>query len=143
MRKLHTGFLFRTSPSDQGTEGILFIKNFQCYSLELPWRDNKSNISCVPADEYLCELILSPKFGWVYHLTDVKGRTYILTHSGNWAGDVSKGYHTHSHGCLLFGSARGTLKGQRAVLNSAYTVQKIISLMRPNKFLLRIMEVYQ
>jgi len=70
---------------------------------------------------YDVQLRISPKYGPVFHVIDVEGRSWILTHSGNWAGDVDKGYHSHSEGCLLFGVSRGTMQGQLAVFNSRST----------------------
>jgi len=41
--------LVRLRKSDQGTEGLLIYSRFNCYSLELPWRDNRPNVSCILA----------------------------------------------------------------------------------------------
>jgi len=44
--------LIRLRRSDCGSEGVLIFQNFHCYSLELPWKDNQQNISCIPAGKY-------------------------------------------------------------------------------------------
>src|SRR5512137_107271 len=85
----------RTRMSDQGTEGVLLAPGFSCYTLELPWRDNMSNISCIPSGEYKCVIRHSPKMGNKYWVKKVPKREYILIHSGNFAGDTSKGYKSH------------------------------------------------
>lgn len=120
-------FLYRERSSDQGTEGILFIPavNFSCFTLELPWRANRSCISCIPAGEYSACLRQSPRFGSVYHVRNVPHRSFILLHSGNVAGDTSLGYRSNVQGCILLGTKRGTLYGQRAVLASRGTVRKM------------------
>jgi hypothetical protein len=128
-------FLIRTSVSDQGTSGMLVMGGFNCYTLELPWRDNKRSISCVPQGQYTVIQRASPKYGKIYWVTEVPSRSYILIHSGNYAGDVNKGYKTHVKGCILLGQKMGTLSGQKAVLNSRLTVRKFMNLtgMKPFK----------
>jgi len=129
--------------------GHLFSdKGFQSYMLELPWRDNKSSRSCIPNGTYEVKIRISPKYGRIFHVTNVQGRNWILTHSGNWAGNVDKGHRSHSEGCLLFGARRGILHGQMAVLNSRSTKAAFERHMEIEKFqvgetafLLHIMEV--
>lgn len=133
--------LLRIRRNDQGTIGILSTPyGFSCYTLELPWRYNQKNISCIPAGEYITKIRFSPKYGKVYHVQDVPNRTFILIHSGNWAGDVDKGYRTHVNGCIILGAQRGLLDGQIAVLNSRITVRRFMSHMNDNDFTLNIIE---
>jgi hypothetical protein len=58
----------------------------------------------------------------------------VLTHWGNWAGDIKLGYKTNSEGCILLGAKRGYLLNQKAILNSRITVKKFMRLMGGNKF---------
>lgn len=125
-------FLIRYVESDQGTKGFFFFGPFQCYMLELPWRNNNRNVSCIKTGEYEVVPWKSRRFGRCYHLLGTEGRSYILTHSGNFAGDKSQGWQTHSEGCLLVGSEFGMIKNkfgqkQLAVLNSRFTLEKMIS----------------
>lgn len=136
---MKTVYLIRTRTSDQGTEGILTDGIFTCKTLELPWRDNSTSISCIPSDEYEVEIRNSPKFGEVYWVRNVPNRSYILIHSGNFAGDRSKGYKTHVYGCILLGKHHGYLGEQRAVLNSRITVRSFMNHMEKKKFKLKIM----
>lgn len=133
-------YIIRTITSDQGTEGFLTAPdiNFICKTLELPWRDNERNISCIPSGEYITVIRQSPKFGRKYWLTNVPGRSWIMIHSGNVAGDISKGYRTHAQGCLLLGKNHGFLYGQRAVLNSRITVSRFMNEMNYETFRLHI-----
>ena len=115
--------LVRLQTSDQGTLGRLISHdgNFQCLTLELPWRDNQFNISCIPAGEYHAEQKKSPRFGKkLYRLRDSETapRSAILIHAGNFAGDTSKGYKSDAQGCILLGSHVGRIEEQRAVLQS-------------------------
>jgi hypothetical protein len=133
--------LLRIRRNDQGTIGILSTPyGFQCHTLELPWRDNQKSISCIPPGEYITRIRVSPKYGKVYHVQDVPNRTYILIHSGNWAGDVEKGYRTHVNGCILLGLQRGLLDGQVAVLNSRLAVSRFMRHMNNIDFTLNIIE---
>lgn len=131
-------FLFRYLTSDQGTEGVLTTEGFFCKTLELPWRNNKRNVSCIPDGEYKVAIRQSPRFGTVYHVKEVTGRTYILIHSGNFAGDKSKGYKTHVNGCILLGKKHGFLGEQRAVLNSRITIRKFMNFMQYEPFTLHV-----
>jgi len=128
--------------SDQGTEGILLYDSFNCPTLELPWRDNQRSISCIPPGEYNCVTRKSPKFGTTYHVTEVPERSYVLIHSGNWAGDVNKGFKSHVNGCILLGQKTGWLAGQRAVLNSRITIKRFMEYMGYEPFTLKILEAF-
>ena len=135
-------YLFRLRRHDQGTEGQLLTTGFNSYTLELPWRDNKRNISCIPAGVYDCIIRRSPRFGLTYWVLKVPDRTYILIHSGNWAGDRALGFKTHVNGCILLGKKMGYLQEQRAVLNSRITIRKFANLMKNKEFKLHIMEAF-
>lgn len=134
--------LFRLKRSDQGTEGLLVTGDFACRTLELPWRDNQRGISCIPYGEYNVEIRLSNKYGRIYWVRRVLNRTYILIHSGNFAGDKDKGYKTHVQGCILLGKRGGYLGGQVAVLNSRITVRAFMEEMEYEPFKLRIQEAF-
>lgn len=136
----NTAMLIRLRRSDHGTEGLLICRNFHCYSMELPWRDNQRNISCIPEGNYPAHIRISPKFGRVYWILEVPERAYILIHSGNWAGDITKGLKTHTYGCILLGKYSGYLQGQRAVLCSRPTVTKFINLLQGKPFSLNIID---
>jgi hypothetical protein len=123
------GIITRVYFSDEGTPGTLRIPGFACRTLELPWRDNQVNISCIPEGIYVCKFRVSPKFGPCYHFQDVKGRTWVLTHWGNLAGDREKGFKSHTHGCVLLGSRMGRLYGQLAVLYSKPTFNEFMRVM--------------
>jgi len=135
-------FLYRIETSDQGTKGLWVAPGFFAKILELPWRDNKQNISCISEGEYLCRFRISKKFGAVYHITDVEGRTWILTHAGNLAGDRDEGYETHSYGCILMGKYFGFLRGQVAVLLSRITLRKFVRKMNKEDFMLHVIKTY-
>ena len=87
------------------------IASYEFAGMELPWRENTRNISCIPTGTYLARRIHHGRFGTCYLLMDVPGRSSILFgHIGNYAGDLHKGYSTNSEGCLLLGMSHGILK---------------------------------
>ena len=132
-------YLLRLRTSDQGTEGMLITSDgFTCMTLELPWRENQRSISCIPAGEYETKIRVSPKYGEIYWVTKVPNRSWILIHSGNWAGDTEKGFNTHVNGCILLGKRHGWLRDQRAVLSSRITVRAFMRHMKNEKFLLKV-----
>lgn len=135
---MKTVYLLRTKTSDQGTEGVLITHDFTCKTLELPWRDNQKSISCIPAGDYNVVIRQSPKYGSVYWVTEVKNRSWILIHAGNWAGDVNKDFKSHVNGCVLLGKNHGFLAEQRAVLSSRLTVRKFRHVMADKPFELKI-----
>ena len=131
--------IVRVTSDDQGTFGRMVSSNFECFTAEPPWRDNKSNISCIPDGIYKVIPRYSPRFGWTYYVKGIPKRNCVLLHSGNFAGDVSKGFITHTHGCILQGTYLGILKGQKAILASSVKVKEFWCLMNREEFELEIM----
>lgn len=119
--------LTRYHTDDTGTEGVFVVPDlgFVSHTLELPWRDNRPNISCIPVGTYICKQVVSPRFGTCYQVMDVEGRTHVLHHAGNLAGDKAMGYKSHVAGCILHGLAKGLLGDQKAVLNSKRAIYKM------------------
>lgn len=69
---------------EEGTNGTLFNSDkFLCYTIELPWNDNKRNISCIPEGTYEVEPRFSKRFKHHLILKAVKGRSFILFHPAN------------------------------------------------------------
>ena len=133
--------LYRFKTSDQGTLGLLVGKNFSARTIELPWNDNVDIYSCIPTGEYKIEIRKSPKFGWSYILQDVPDRQYVLIHYGNLAGDIRKGFKSHSEGCIIIGTYTGKLNNQDAVLASRLKFNRFMSYMNGEPGILTIQEV--
>ena len=69
---------------EEGTNGTLFNSGkFLCHTIELPWNDNKRNISCIPEGVYEVEPRFSKRFKHHLILKAVKGRSFILFHPAN------------------------------------------------------------
>lgn len=135
-------YIVRYQSDEQGTLGkLLTPTGYQAAVIELPDRDNRTNISRIPAGEYRATWHHSPTFGGCYWVRDVQGRSAILTHAGNVAGDTARGFKTHSYGCILIGGYVGTLAGQKAVLASRPAIRKFFDAMNRKDFTLKVVEV--
>ena len=87
-------------------------------TVELPWKENKTMISCIPEGTYVVKKRASAvvkrtskgkyELGW--EVTNVPNRTYIMVHIGNTVKDFN--------GCIGVGTARGVLHGLDGVVNS-------------------------
>jgi hypothetical protein len=138
------GRIERESTGDEGTFGRFIFPKLTLHSLELPWRGNSSNISCIPAGVYLCVIgTMSRTVGGrrrLYRILNVPGRAGVFIHAGNKAGDRSKGFKSDSLGCPLLGTHRGLLGGQRAVLGSKTAITMLMEYMQDREFELTVSE---
>lgn len=67
-----------------GTNGILTLNgHFVCFTIELPWKENKKKISCIPEGEYELKTRYSHKFKRHLEVVDVYNRSLILIHPAN------------------------------------------------------------
>jgi hypothetical protein len=88
------------------TRGIISYKQHAWRTLELPWRDNEQNISCIPPapEKRLSMYPLrhrdaheSPKNDYDhFQVEDVNGRSYILVEIGN--------LYEQTRGCIFVGN---------------------------------------
>ncbi|HSQ97730.1 MAG TPA: DUF5675 family protein [Rickettsiales bacterium] len=81
--------------NDNFTIGKLVFEDKVFYTLELPYKDNQTNISCIPEGIYKIRKHYSPKFKECFAINNVVNRTNILIHAGNYTKDT--------HGCILVG----------------------------------------
>lgn len=101
--------------------------------IELPWRNNQPNRSCIPAGTYVARVVWSPKFKrYVYRLEDVPDRTDVEIHPSNFAGDVDLGYTSDLEGCMAPGIARTDMLApsgmkQRAVVSSSIALTDLLT----------------
>ena len=136
--------LERESTGEEGTFGRLIFPHYSCFTLELPWRGNAKNISCIPPGVYNCFFSrMSRTVGGrreLYRIWEVPDRSGIFFHAGNWAGDRSQGYKSDSLGCPLLGRQRGILAKQRAILGSQTAVAEMLEYLEKQDFELTIVE---
>lgn len=75
-----------------GVNGVLMVNGTElCKTVELPWRNNRPRISCIPEGQYPLRRRHSPRFKEHFEVMDVKDRKYILFHPGNDAGRELRG----------------------------------------------------
>ena len=89
--------LVRFAGTPFGTFGRLEMEEFQCYTVERPWLNNKRRESCIPAGTYQLEKGRFHRGGYdCYELMNVQGRSLIKIHVGNTVDDVI--------GCIAVGA---------------------------------------
>lgn len=94
-----------------------------CLTLELPWRDNEHDASCIPAGTYTAHRRHSPKHGYdLFELSGVPDRSNIELHIGNTTADTE--------GCILLGSNLGTVNGQPGITGSAAAFRRFMERMQ-------------
>lgn len=104
-----------------------------CKTMELPWKENKRAISCIPEGIYRV-VVQPPKEGRNYsyfRLPDVKGRSGILIHKITYVKDLK--------GCIGVGGAFQDLNGDTVpdMINSTKTLEIMVETL-PKEFLLNI-----
>jgi hypothetical protein len=102
-----------------GTNGTLTLNgHFVCFTIELPWKENKPNSSCIPEGIYELRSRTSTKFHNHLEILDVPNRSYILIHPANNA-------ITELRGCI---APVNLLTGIGTGINSKLALQKLLSL---------------
>ena len=109
--------------------GRLTLGEFECFTLELPDKDNQKNISCIPEGVYTAKKRLSPSKGEVVvEYKNVPNRTYIQIHKGN---------HTRQLlGCQAVGDSIAFVDGDSIldVTNSGPTFDTLMALLPEDDF---------
>jgi len=95
--------LIRDCFSEKSVLGKLYCNGeFISHTLELAWKNNQKNVSCIPRGEYKCKVRLARESSsreYVHLIIeDVENRSYVLFHRGNVPSD--------SKGCILTGTHR-------------------------------------
>lgn len=107
------------------TLGRLFIVDFSCHTLELPWLGNEPDKSCIPEGVYNYRVALSPRLGRdVIWVDGVQGRSAIQLHPGNYTSQIL--------GCCLVGDGVADINkdGTPDVTNSGATFDKLLKLIQ-------------
>lgn len=109
------------------------LEVYRCKTLELTWKENRQNESCIPPGVYRVKKRWSRRFHWHFHIQDVEDRTWILIHQGNFYTDIK--------GCILVGREHKDINEDdfRDVTYSARTIRELLRLL-PDEFTLTIEE---
>ena len=114
--------LERFAYSPFGVFGKLMIPEFECFTVERPWLDNKPRVSCIPEGEYKIQLGIYNRGGYeAYEVMDVPNRSLIKIHIGNTIDDIV--------GCIAPGKALGYLERKWAVTSSKKAFQEFMGAM--------------
>lgn len=120
--------LERYSHEEKQTIGNLYLVDEynhiirKWHSLELPDKNNKRRVSRIPSGHYIAKKHNSPKFGNCLWLQNVKGRSEILIHAGNFYTDIL--------GCILIGKDLSDINkdGVIDVVSSRTSVNELMSM---------------
>lgn len=105
-------------------------------SVELPWKDNRTGQSCIPAGTFRLTFLYSPHFKRdLLHVLNVPGRDAIEIHPANYISEL--------RGCLSLGTRSITdpghlLNSQRAV--SSLEAMVLLALDRKEIVMLEILD---
>ena len=118
-------YILRLKDDGQETLGALSIyegleKVFECKTCELPWKGNKTNVSCIPKGVYHVSHRESEKYGNHLHIEDVEDRSYILIHVAN--------FEEQLRGCIAVGKSYADIDGDGDldITSSKATLKKLI-----------------
>ena len=128
--------LVRTEEADVQTLGELKVFDndhmlYSCKTLELSWRNNQINVSCIPPGEYWVEKRYNSRRRNHFHILDVEGRSWILIRIGN--------YYTQIKGSILVGQRHIDINqdGYKDVTDSRKTMVELYRKL-PKRFKLNI-----
>lgn len=127
----------RTKSNSKQTTGHLVASNggavYTCKTLELPWKNNSSNISCIPTGTYDVVYTFSPRFlKFTYEIKNVKNRSGIRIHSANYASQLN--------GCVALGTQLSDINkdGELDTTNSRIAIAAFEGFMLKKPFKLQI-----
>lgn len=112
---------------------------FVARSMELPWKNNENNISCIPPGIYTCKYTRSNRMSlekgydvFTYEIMNVPNRAGIRIHSAN--------YFFQLKGCCAVGDANKdiNLDGNLDIIHSGDTVKRFVEYMNKEDFKLTI-----
>lgn len=136
---MRTVSIKRKNDDGKQTLGDLVVETFTAKTLELPWKNNANDISCIPIGTYTCKYTrsnrMSTKAGhdvFTYEILNVPSRGGIRIHSANYFHDLL--------GCIALGDATQDIDidGELDVLHSAITVLNFVDFMNKEDFILTI-----
>lgn len=125
-----TFLIRRTHYMSEATLGVLTVRGdhdvalYECVTLELPWKENKRRVSCIPIGTYRIELERSKAFDReLWELKDVPGRSEVKIHPANYVHQLQ--------GCIAPGMRFGNLDGDETpdIVGSTAALNRIMAAM--------------
>ena len=130
--------IIRLNADDKQTLGRFYLYNgvdelFNCKSLELPFKANIKNLSCIPPGFYKVKARNSKKYGDHYIVENVEFRSFILIHVAN--------FYTDLRGCIGLGKTFANINDDDItdITNSRKTLNKLLEF-APDGFNLIILD---
>lgn len=122
--------LERLSDNGVQTTGLLSVKTptgtvvARFDTLELSWKNNQRQISCIPDGMYCVVPNFSFKHGTCFRLSNVLGRDNILIHKGNFNKDTK--------GCILIGHGFEDIDNdhEQDILNSRIAMTTLLGIVK-------------
>ena len=117
--------VIRDTFTSVSTIGELFVNGERfCDTLELPYKNNERNISCIPEGQYKVRLRYPRESATRDYLhlliQDVPNRDFVLVHIGNTAQDI--------RGCVLVGLGSQQDSVQNSRMAMELLIKEIINL---------------
>lgn len=123
--------LLRGESTNEGTFGKLTAGSLVLFTLELPWRNDENNASCIPVGLYECRYTLSPRLKkFTYEVFGDKNRAGIRIHSANFVSQLL--------GCIALGEKLGVMDGKKALLVSRPAIATFERYLNYQPFLLEV-----
>ena len=109
------------------TFGILKINDLSLVTMELPWKGNAKEVSCIPTGTYTCKrtlasLHITKPYGQTFEIENVPNRSDILFHIANFQKDLK--------GCIGLGTSFGKLSGFDVILRSMTAFDKFMQTLK-------------
>ncbi|MCW5591069.1 MAG: hypothetical protein KIS74_03120 [Burkholderiales bacterium] len=100
------------------------------FTLELPWRENQPQVSCIPIGSWTCRRVVSPRWGETFDIK-VPGRSLIRFHWGNTEDDTL--------GCVLTARTFDPVKGINGAVDSKQAFGELMATLKGvDKFTLHV-----
>jgi len=139
-------YVIRGQSDEKQTLGVLIAPNFPelfiAKTLELPWKDNANDISCISLGDYVCRYTQSPHMTQIagqpvftYEILNVPNRSGVRIHSAN--------YFNQLLGCIALGDVTKDINSDNEldVIHSGATVEAFVNLMNKEDFTIHILHV--
>ena len=137
----------RVSPLSDATLGVMLDEEQKpvCLTAELPWKNNKPFVSCIPPGLYEAIRITSPSRGYeLFQFVEVPGRTLIQIHIANAPmRTINDKGDTELLGCIAPGLRFGGRDGYNGVNSSGKAFAHFMGICKnTDTILLKIVNCY-
>jgi len=107
---------------------------FHAATMELAWRDNQPNISCIPVGEYIIRKDNTGKHRYAV-VMGVKGRTSIELHPATWPSELE--------GCIALGESIQEMNDSTVLAESVSAMNRFITALGDEEAVLKIININQ